>query len=544
MPTRINLSLLNSCQLLFFLFALAFSCSTPHNHISLPSSFPTNSQVTEQLADIVNKAGIPGISVSIIRHGQQFDYSAGLADVEEDVQLTENHRMPLGSIGKTFVAAGLLQLADEGKLSLDDQVQNHLSTENWFTVLPNADAITIRQLMNHTSGVPEYVYEPALWESLKSNPDKSWTVADRMQYIAGADAHFAAGSGWSYADANYIILGAILEKVSGKEFYQFLEGRFVNPLKLTQTSPAVQREIHQLAAGYTGNFFADMFTEKIATLGEYTISPQLEWAGGGWISSAHDLAIWAETLYAGQTLPAQALQQMHTPVNRQTGQPDDWGYGLGKEIFATRYGKAYGHTGFMPGFQSFMAYLPEQQLSLAFQINMDPFNSKLKRGTSVFTLADQILSIFLADQASQQPTTTVYLVRHAEKASDGSRDPALTSEGQARAGRLAELLANEDVSGVYSTNFKRTRDTAQPVAEQFGLEVNIYSPFDLAASLEMVARHAGKTILIVGHSNSTPAIVNFLLRQDQVEQLDESEYDKLFQLDYHGPISELTISSF
>ena len=153
--------------------------------------------------------------------------------------------------------------------------------------------------------------------------------------------------------------------------------------------------------------------------------------------------------------------------------------------------------------------------------------------TSIWLL---ILGIFLSSCGSQravlrpgdlQNPTTIILVRHAEKADDGTSDPALTPLGQSRAQRLAAMLAPMEVDAVYSTPYKRTRLTGVPTAELKHLTVQEYSPNDKSFLPKLLNDYAGKTILVVGHSNTVPTMVNALTGK-AYEQLDESEYDKLF----------------
>jgi len=138
-------------------------------------------------------------------------------------------------------------------------------------------------------------------------------------------------------------------------------------------------------------------------------------------------------------------------------------------------------------------------------------------------------------QTTPEPTTsedptdpiTLFLVRHAEKAGDGTTDPPLTEEGHARARALRDLLYAADVDAIYSTDFKRTRLTAQPLADTLGIDIQNYPPFDSAWVSSLPELHAGEQVLLVGHSNTTPAIVNHLAKSSY-KQLGEMEYDKVF----------------
>lgn len=127
-----------------------------------------------------------------------------------------------------------------------------------------------------------------------------------------------------------------------------------------------------------------------------------------------------------------------------------------------------------------------------------------------------------------QDATTFILVRHAEKADDGTRNPPLNEEGQQRSANLAGLLANQDVTALYSTPFKRTMETLQPIAEAKGIEVQNYDPYAKGEWLQSLAeKHPGGTVVISGHSNTIPALANDLLGNETFTQFDESDYTNL-----------------
>lgn len=141
-------------------------------------------------------------------------------------------------------------------------------------------------------------------------------------------------------------------------------------------------------------------------------------------------------------------------------------------------------------------------------------------------------------------TTTIIFVRHAEKADDGTRNPPLSVYGQHRALRLAQLLHLSEVSGIYSTPFLRTQQTVEPLAQQLGLDIQAYPPLELEALDDLVSQQGGKTLLIVGHSNTVPAMVNHLLGEEKLSQLDENEYDKIFVVQIFEGQTQLLQLSF
>lgn len=485
------------------------------------------------LQKVIEQQGIPGMSLTVIQQNQEDHYAVGWADDEEQVALTPKHRMFSGSIGKTYFAAQILLLAAENKIDLKAKVSKYLGQEKWFEALPNASEMTIYSLLNHTSGVPEYVYDQNLWKTIQEQPNKAWTAAERLAYISDQEAHFPTGQGWSYADANFIILGAVVEKITGEKIYDLVQQNILDLLQLNQTAPSIQPQIANLTAAYTGNMFGKIFGEKVSKLGQYGFNPQFEWTGGGFVTNATDLARWINHLYSGDLLDASVKTQMYTPVNRQTGLPNPaTGYGLGAEIFATSYGVAYGHSGFMPGFLSIMAYLPDYEMAIALQVNTDPYSSKVKQPINTFNLLEEVLPYYIKKNKAYAKKTKIYFVRHAEKADDGTRDPDLNAEGKARAENLAKVLANAGIDAIYSTPYKRTMQTGQPLADALEIEIQSYNPSSKTVIFDIIANNPGATILVVGHSNTTPSLINQLIKKGQLEQLEESEYGDLFEVTY------------
>ncbi|MEO9872647.1 phosphoglycerate mutase family protein [Ekhidna sp.] len=144
----------------------------------------------------------------------------------------------------------------------------------------------------------------------------------------------------------------------------------------------------------------------------------------------------------------------------------------------------------------------------------------------------KVLSLTLLLSITQfcfsQDQTTFILVRHAEKANDGTRNPPLNEDGKTRSANLSEMLVNQDIDALYSTPFKRTQETLQPIAEMKNLEVQEYDPYAKGEWLATLAeKHTGGTVMISGHSNTIPALANALLGNDTFSQFDESDYSNL-----------------
>lgn len=326
------------------------------------------------LDSLVAADGIPGSAFCVIfPDNQVISISSGYADKEQGLAMPENPVMFSGSIGKTLVAATALRLVEQGTLDLDEKARAYFQDAAWFDSIPNSADFTLRMLMNHTSGLPDYVYKAEVWQKIHENPDKVWTGKERLMLIAGDTALFEAGKGWSYADANYIVVGMIIENATGQSLYELCDAWFLKPLGLEHTQPAIMRDIPGLVSGYTSFGALMLLPEKPAENGRYAMNPQFEWAGGGFTSNVSELAHWAEALYGGDVLTDAMKKEMLTPAPFQTPLYEGASYGLGSFIGQTSGRIYYGHTGFFPGYTSAMEYLPAEDLALALQSNTDNF---------------------------------------------------------------------------------------------------------------------------------------------------------------------------
>ena len=310
----------------------------------------------------------PGTSVGIVlRDGTSFGLTSGLADTALRTPLRPADKLLQGSVGKTYVAAVALQLVHEGKLRLDDPIERYLGSEPWFRRLANAPRITVRNLMTHTSGVVRYEFSPEFTRDLTAQPFKAWRPEEQIAYLLDDPAPFAPGEGWEYSDTNYILLGMIIERITGNRYYAELERRILSPLGLRNTVPSDSRRIPGLAQGYAGprNQFGG--ADAMVVNGEFAINPQFEWTGGGIASTSEDLARWAKALYEGRAFDPSLLPQAVDGVPSRLG--PNTRYGLGVMIRTTPLGTSYGHSGFFPGYLTEMMYFPDTKVAIAVQVN-------------------------------------------------------------------------------------------------------------------------------------------------------------------------------
>ena len=330
--------------------------------------------------------GFPGMTAAaVLPDGTLITAATGDSDLASKTPMTPSERMLAGSIGKTFFAAVFMQLAAEGKLDLNQKISYWLADEPWFKRLPNANDITFKMLLNHTSGIPEHVESAEFVEALWKDPDRVWTPQEILAYTFDKPAKFPAGTDWSYADTNFILAAYIVQsKITKRPLYDQIREQILVPLDLKNTEPSTSRTLRDLATGYSMPNSPFKIEGAMLKNGKLPFNPQMEWAGGGFISTSSDLARWAKLLYEGKAFDPKMLPVMETAVPAKTGPGDE--YGLGLQVRHTDYGITYGHGGWFPGYLSEMEYFPDHHTSIAVQINSDN-RAMVKTSTHRYILA-------------------------------------------------------------------------------------------------------------------------------------------------------------
>jgi D-alanyl-D-alanine carboxypeptidase len=352
---------------------LGFGCSpAPAPPDRASESLGTRFQA--ELDRLRQEHDLPGVTAAYLQSGGvPAVFAVGSADPDQGLPATVETRMLSGSTGKTFVAALALALQDEGKLDLDDPIERWLADEPWLTRLPNVEAITVRRLLNHSSGLADHVYNEAFGAALVGvTPDRIFPPAELIGFILDSEPLFPAGEGYSYSDTNYILAGLILERAGGAPFYEQIQRRFLYPLGLVLTAPSPGRIHPGLAQGHLSPDSA------LAGLGATTLDhgvfrfdPGAEWTGGGLVTSPRDLVIWVSALYGGRAIGAEAVAEMLASVAPGSGEEGRSGYGLGVYIWKGDDGLEYGHGGWFPGYRTSMAFYPESGVAVSVQTNTD-----------------------------------------------------------------------------------------------------------------------------------------------------------------------------
>lgn len=332
------------------------------------------SALVSVLETALARGSAPGISAAILMpDGELVTLAAGVSNRETRAVMQATDRMPIGSVGKTIAAARAVQLIEQGLLKLDEPIATYLGAEPWFEKLPNGKAMTVRHLMTHTSGLPRYEFAEAFTRDLRADPDREWTVEQRLAYVVDHAPAFAPGQGWQYADTNYILLGAIIERVHGQSFYVQARRGITIRMRKTGLTPLVTRAADGYAQGYTGAddpILSAGGAGPVIVDGRFVVNPQVEWTGGGYAGSAVDLARWAALLFNGRAFARPEMVRLMIDAAVPATLGPDTAYGLGVIVRrSTPVGEVWGHSGYFPGYLTEMIYLPARGVAIAVQIN-------------------------------------------------------------------------------------------------------------------------------------------------------------------------------
>jgi D-alanyl-D-alanine carboxypeptidase len=289
----------------------------------------------DRLARLVT-TGVPGTVVAAGRDQTITTAAAGVADRDQGTPLTASHRFPVGSVSKTFVACVVLQLAAEDRLRLDDPLGKHLPG-----LVPDDGEIAIRQLLNHTSGLPDYV--PPLLTRLREEPEHQWKPTDLVALSNGTPR--GAPGAWSYSNTNYVVLGLLIEALTERPVEHALRARVAEPLGLESTALAHGGE----ARGYLepSNPLLPSTGTELINVARFGSS----WAWPSVISTAEDVARFLGSLLRGELLPSELLDEMLDGVESDWVESDRYGLGIEQvssllDVSASPYEPFWGHLGF------------------------------------------------------------------------------------------------------------------------------------------------------------------------------------------------------
>jgi D-alanyl-D-alanine carboxypeptidase len=331
---------------------------------SCGTSAPTLSQDTRDelesaLDEALSVSGAPGAMAGIWTPEGDWVVTRGEANMETGEPLKTSDLFRIGSITKTFVATVVLTLADDGLLSLDDKLSEY------YPDFPRADEVTVRMLLNHTSGIFSWDEEEAVFERIYQDPDAGWSIEGMIELAAEHPFYFEPGTGQHYSNINYFLLGMIIEEVTGQTLRGAIEERIAEPLGLEDTFLPDSLSYK----GETVHGYEESDGETVDVTGgrvEEVISYDLAWAAGGMVTTLDDLKVWAKALATGELLSEAMYEEQMTMVDTSPqGSPIKSGYGLGVSLSDVWVG----HSGAVIGHMCNMGYYPEKDATVITYFN-------------------------------------------------------------------------------------------------------------------------------------------------------------------------------
>lgn len=317
----------------------------------------------------VEKYKLRGVSAAVVFNTDSV--WTGTSGISHDtIAMHPDMLFSIGSITKNFVATLTLKLAENGVLSLDDKLSD------WLPHYPHIDPnITIRQLLNHTSGIYMYWVNDDIWKALIADRTRVWTPEEVLEYIK--EPHNQPGEGWRYSNTNYLLMAMIIEKATGTTLGAMLKKLLWEPhnmqnyyLWLADTIPAYQAHVF-------GDNFQFGAAEQDLTFKSRASHESIGFGSSGIVTTAADLARWCQTLFEGEVLSKSSMEEMldfvdFTPVANMKA------YGLGLQLFTLKVTggkKAWGHGGGNIGSATYMIYLPKTNVSVVVMVNAFPTSS-------------------------------------------------------------------------------------------------------------------------------------------------------------------------
>jgi D-alanyl-D-alanine carboxypeptidase len=325
------------------------------------------------------------VSISLPDQMQTVDASAGTTAFGGTVPVAPDALWQIGSNTKAFTSVLLLQLEAEGRLSIDDPLGR------WLPQYPQWAGVSLRRLLNMTSGIPTYDDQPAFLTDYAADPLRDFSPEELVGYVVAAPAT----TGYSYSNTNYVLAEMVVERVTGTGYAAQLSARLLGPLGLRNTYYRSHLYPPQIAdrmpAGY---YFRTSDPEWSSLVGRDVSRDSLSWArgAGAILSTTADMTQWARALYGGWLLPPQQMAELMSLVSTATGEPiegttadDPRGFGLGVAQMTDDLGTFWFYEGETLGFRLLQAYFPESGLIIAIGLNSRPDEDQIGAlATSVY----------------------------------------------------------------------------------------------------------------------------------------------------------------
>lgn len=321
----------------------------------------------QAVLDLYTGKGLPGIALLVRDSNGTWAGSSGMADIQKGILMQPCHISKVASITKIFMATLAFRLAEEGKLNLDTMVSTYLSADELKNIA-NADQVTVRQLLNHTTGIYDVIDDNSFYLDVLNNPPRHRNQEDILKFVRGKDAVFAAGAGPGYSNTNTLLLSMIIDKTGGKPHQQLLHDKIIDPLQLTNTYYFYH---DALPEGKVAQGYYDLYNNgQIENLSSYNTG-----SGNGYTglySNVFDLLAFTDALLVKKNLvSSNSLAQMLTFSNvEEEGSDRLLGPGVMKDFIHRSDGNyGYGHRGRDLAYSADLFYFPVRNQIMVLIVN-------------------------------------------------------------------------------------------------------------------------------------------------------------------------------
>lgn len=362
---------------LFFLFLYLLSACTKgediepafyncnYNFIDLSQANPNNLVYQSVLDDMTSK-GVVGVEMSVYNSNGIWLGASGKADLHNNINMKSCNITRVGSIVKMVTATVILKLQEEGKLNIDDKISDYITGDN-INKIKNAEKATIRQLMQHSSGINNYIQSLQFQTASINNLVKEWNADELLKYSYNKSPYFEPDEDVQYSNSGYILLGLLIEKIEGKPLYHVFDEKIIDPLGLISTQFAGKNPVPEgIVRGYI-----DLYSNLNVIESTYYSGWDYYTADGGLISNVYDMNVFFRALMNGEIINANSLKQMLTWKTPKEVDADFFpiSYGLGIFKIETPKGIAYMHSGNAIGYDANMFYFPSDNTTIVYASN-------------------------------------------------------------------------------------------------------------------------------------------------------------------------------
>jgi D-alanyl-D-alanine carboxypeptidase len=319
----------------------------------------------QQVIDQLVTEGIPGCALAIYSDEGWWTSSAGVAKIENSTPMQSCNLQYLQSVAKTYMAVGILKLYEQGKIDLQAPMTNYLP-EKYARYITDGHRVTMQMLLNHTSGIPEYNFQPDYVAKLLQHPDYQFVPEEYLKYIEGKPLDFEPGSKYSYRNTNYVLLALIADAITG-DHAAFLSETIFKPLGLNNTFYRHEPDYlnyPQLVNSYWDRY-SNSVVENVSQMQRNNVASLI--GDDGIVATPVDAVKFLRGLMEGQLLLPATLDLMKTWVNDSKGNP---AYGLGLDYTLFQDEVAYGHSGGGIGAGCNLYYFPKQNIYVFIAINL------------------------------------------------------------------------------------------------------------------------------------------------------------------------------